>query len=53
LYVDYSADTFYATWNYENKRNISSSEATDLLLQLYNGKDLGDICKSYVKEIKV
>lgn len=53
LYFDYSANTFYTTWNYEHKRNISSSEATALLLQLYTGKDLADICKNYVKEIKL
>lgn len=53
LYIDYSADTFYATWDYEHKRNISSSEATDLLLQLYTGKDFADICKKYLREIKL
>lgn len=53
LSLNYFKNEFYFAWIYVNRKNISSAEATKLLLQLYTGKDWNDICKSYSKEIKL
>lgn len=53
LIVDYIEKGFFIGYVFANRKNITSDEATELLLQLYNGKDWNDICRSYSKEIKL
>ena len=53
LTVDYIEKEFFIGYVFANRKNITSDEATELLLQLYNGKDWNDICRSYSKEIKL